>query len=305
MSDPSSQSRLPREDGAHEHFGLGDIIRDWLRGLGRGRNGDSSLRESLEVVIEEHEKNEASIKPEERLMLMNILSFGDKRVDDVMIPRADIDAIEVNIEFEHLIEAFRKASHTRLPVYRETLDDIVGVIHVKDLLKYWKRTGGVDPAKIARRPLFVPPSMPVLDLLLQMRTRRKHLAIVVDEYGGTDGLVTIEDLVEEIVGDIQDEHDTVEEPMIVEHADGAYDVDARAELEEFEALVGCDLLPAEDDEEIDTVGGMVFSLIGRVPQRGEVVTHPCGLEIEVVDADPRRIKRLRVRKTTPLESAEA
>ncbi len=182
-----------------------------------------------------------------------------------------------------------------MPVYRETLDDIVGVVHIKDLMQYWGAESRAELGKMARRPLFVPPSMKVMDLLLQMRAARKHMAIVVDEYGDTDGLVTIEDLVEEIVGDIQDEHDVVEGPMMIDRPDGSIEADARTEIEEFESRVGCDLLPTEEDEEIDTLGGLVFSMLGRVPQRGEVVQHSCGLTFEVIDADPRRIKRLRVR----------
>ncbi len=298
MSDPSS-SRPPRANGAHSDTGFAGTIRDWLRALGRGRNGDASLRESLEEVIEEHEQTEAPINPEERLMLMNILSFGDKRVDDVMVPRADIVGIDADTPLAEVVERFRTVAHSRIPIYRETLDDVVGVLHIKDLVRFWGRREGTSWAGVLRKPLFVPPSMSVVDLLLQMRARRKHMAVVVDEYGGTDGLVTIEDLVEEIVGDIRDEYDIVEGPMMVDRPDGSIEADARTEIEEFEKRVGHDLLPEEEDEEIDTLGGLVFALLGRVPQRGEVIKHPAGLEIEVIDADPRRIKRLRVRKTAP------
>ena len=304
MTDPSASSRTPRGGGAGPHSTIGKAIRDWLRAVGRVRNGDPSLRESLEEVIEEHEEAEASTNVEERLMLMNILSFGDKRVDDVMVPRADIVAIENDTPLEQLVELFRTAVHSRIPVYQDTLDDIIGVVHIKDLVQYWGGNGIVDLARMTRQPLFVPPSMPVMDLLLQMRAGRKHMAIVVDEYGGTDGLVTIEDLVEEIVGDIQDEYDVDEAPMLVEAPDGSIEADARARVEDFERLVGFDLLPAEEDEEIQTLGGLVFAMLGRVPQRGEVVRHECGLEIEVVDADPRRVKRLRARKIEPFEGAD-
>ncbi len=304
MTDPSS-SRPPRSNGAANDSTIGETILDWLRVFGRGRNGDASLRESLEEVIEEHQQTETSINPEERLMLMNILSFGEKRVDDVMVPRADIVATGVDTPLEMVVELFRTAAHSRVPVYRETLDDIVGVVHIKDIVRYWGRRGAAPLSGIARKPLFVPPSMPVLDLLLQMRASRKHMAIVIDEYGGTDGLVTIEDLVEEIVGDIQDEYDVIEGPMMVDRPDGSIDADARTEIEDFEKRVGYDLLPEEDDEEIDTLGGLVFSLLGRVPQRGEILRHPCGLEFEVIDVDPRRIKRLRVRRPDLLEDVGA
>jgi CBS domain containing-hemolysin-like protein len=303
MTDPSPLSRSPREDGAASGSQLSHLVRQVLRVFGRGKNGDASLRESLEEVIEEHEEAESTINPEERLMLMNILAFGDMRVDDVMVPRADVSGIEVETPFDAVIDQFREAAHSRMPVYRETLDDVVGVVHIKDLMRYWGAESRADLGQMARRPLFVPPSMPVLDLLLQMRATRKHMAIVVDEYGGTDGLVTIEDLVEEIVGDIQDEHDVVEGPMMIERPDGSIEADARTEIEEFEARVGCDLLPTEEDEEIDTLGGLVFSMLGRVPQRGEVVQHACGLAFEVIDADPRRIKRLRVRPVPARDDA--
>jgi len=275
---------------------------DWIKSLARGRNGDANLRETLEELIEDSEGDAASkvpINAEERLMLMNILELGELRVDDVMVPRADIVALESGTSLSDMVALFHTALHSRMPVYRKALDDVLGMVHIKDLLSFWDRRDDFKLRSIIREVLFVPPAMPVLDLLLKMRATRIHMAVVVDEYGGTDGLVTIEDLVEEIVGEIEDEHDEIEGPLIVTRADGALDADARAPIDEFESQVGVDLLPDERDEDVDTLGGFVFSLLGRVPQRGEVVSHSAGLEFEILDADPRRIKRLRVRRVSP------
>ncbi len=274
----------------------------WMRDLVRGRNGDANLRETLEELIEDSEsdaKSDEPINAEERLMLMNILELSELRVEDVMVPRADITALESNTGLDDMVALFHSALHSRMPVYREALDDVIGMVHIKDLLSFWGQRPNFRLRSIVRDVLFVPPAMPVLDLLLKMRATRIHMAIVVDEYGGTDGLVTIEDLVEEIVGEIEDEHDEVEGPLIVTRADGALDADARASISEFEKQVDIDLLPDERDEDVDTLGGLVFSLLGRVPQRGELVRHSAGLEFEILDADPRRIKRLRVRRVSP------
>ena len=274
---------------------IGGSLVTWLRGLGRGRNGDASLRESLEELIEEHDEAEQPINPEERLMLMNILKLGELRVDDVMVPRADIIAVEVGTALDDIVKLVGEAFHSRMPVYRDNLDDVLGMVHIKDLMRYWDRRRPFHLRRAVHEVLFVPPSMLVLDLMLKMRAARIHMAVVVDEYGGTDGLVTIEDLVEEIVGEIEDEHDQIEGPLIVERPDGSLVAGARAAIAELESRVGCDLLPDERDEEVDTLGGLVFSLVGRVPQRGEVVAHAAGLEFVVLDADPRRIKRIQVR----------
>lgn len=270
----------------------------WVRRIFRGRNGDANLRETLEELIEESDGDEASEEPinaEERLMLMNILDLGELRVDDVMVPRADIVSVGADTSLDDMIELFHKVLHSRFPVYLENLDDVQGMVHIKDLLSYWDDRENFDLKGVMREVLFVPPSMAVLDLLLQMRQTRLHMAIVVDEYGGTDGLVTIEDLVEEIVGEIEDEHDEEEGPLIVDRNDGTLDADARTPIAELEDRVGLDLLPDEQDEDVDTLGGLVFSLLGRVPQRGELISHESGIEFEITDADPRRIKRLRVR----------
>lgn len=266
-----------------------------------GRGGEAGLRESLEDAL--GEGGDHSLKPEERTMLLNVLALRTMRVDDVMVPRADIVAVEEDASLDDVLALFEEEAHSRVPIYRRTLDHPVGIVHIKDLIPY-VRGGGLSSGKtfalnrLRREVLFVPPSMPVVDLLLKMQTTRIHLAIVVDEYGGTDGLVTIEDLVEQIVGEIEDEHDEDEEPMVISRPDGTFEADARTPIEEFEPLVGIDLVPHEKEEDVDTLGGLVFSLAGRVPQRGEVISHEGGLEFEVVDADPRRIKRLVICRST-------
>lgn len=274
----------------------------WLRTLlGFNGNGDSSLRESLEEVIEEHEDIHRSLTAEERHMLVNILQFGELRVDDVMVPRADVVGVEEGATMEEVLRLYRDSSHSRMPIYRETLDDPIGMVHLKDVLA-WLAPVEADAAprpdfslrSIRRDVLFVPPSMPALDLLVKMQATRIHLALVIDEYGGTDGLVSIEDLVEEIVGEIEDEHDIDSGPSLVKREDGSIDADARCPIEELEEMIGMRLVEEEYEDDVDTLGGLVFSLLGRVPLRGELVRHPAGLEFEVKDADPRRIKRMRI-----------
>ena len=212
-----------------------------------------------------------------------------------MVPRADIVAAREGVALDELVALFNEASHSRLPVFRETLDDVIGMVHIKDLLGLWDKSQPLAMSELVRAVLFVPPSMPVLDLLLQMQATHIHMALIVDEYGGTDGLATIEDLVEEIVGEIEDEHDRLEAPQVVELPDGTLELDARTPIDDLEQRIGCNLLPEERDEDVETVGGLVFSLLGRVPRRGELMSHPAGVEFEVVDADARRVKRVRVR----------
>jgi len=281
-----------------------------LRILARRRNGEGhSLREALEDLIEEHEEeggpeDRAEFTEEERELLLNALSFGELQVWDVMVPRSDVKAIGIGASLAEVLGGMRDAMHTRLPVYRENLDEVVGMVHIKDLLPYWGDGADFALERIVREVLFVPPSMRVLDLLLQMRDTGIHMAIVVDEYGGTDGLATIEDLVEEIVGEIQDEHDKILPPRITELPDGVLEADARVEVEELEQRLGLQLLEPERREDADTLGGLLFTLLDRVPARGEVVRHPAGLEFEVLDADPRRIKRLRILKAPATSAAE-
>ena len=227
------------------------------------------------------------------------------RVADVMVPRADIVGVDVSTTLGELAKMFAEAAHSRLPVYRDTLDDPVGVVHIKDVIGHLapgesgKHMAGWSQKQIlpsiGRPLLFAPPSMKATDLLRRMQGRRMHLALVVDEYGGTDGLVTLEDLIEPIVGDIEDEHDESDAPAIRARGPGVWDVDARAEIDAFEAVVGEEIAAEDEDEDVDSLGGLVFTLIGRVPERGEVIRHPTGYEFEVIEADSRRIKRMRVR----------
>ena len=295
MESDTPSSSEPRDNGAIPKSSFAATILGWLRRLRRPRNGEGRLRESFEELIEEHEEAQETIVPEEWAMLRNILTLDRTRVDDVMVPRADIVAVEATVPLGDLVKVFHKAGHSRLPVYRETLDDVGGMIHIKDLLSHWGSDEPLDLQGLVREVLFVPPSMPVLDLLQQMQASHIHMAVVIDEYGGTDGLATIEDLVEEIVGEIEDEHDRTEAPQMVVGADGTLEIAARTPIEELESRLALDLLPDQQDELVDTVGGLVFALLGRVPRRGELVPHPAGFEFEVIDADPHRVKRLRIR----------
>lgn len=246
------------------------------------------------------------------VLLMAAENFHVLKVADVMVPRADIIAIENSISLKDIAQTFKEAGHSRLPVYKDTLDEPTGMVHVKDILPYLTfdargRTGKTYPDKkivrmILRPVIFVPPSMSAADLLRKMQANRTHMAIVVDEYGGTDGIVTLEDLIEPIVGDIEDEHDDAD-PEITVHENNKgetyWEADARADIEDFEAVCGRDIATPEEDDEVDTLGGVVVSLAGRVPQRGEIIRHPYGMEFEILDADPRRLKRLRVRQIKP------
>jgi CBS domain containing-hemolysin-like protein len=276
---------------------------NWLRGLRGSKNEEASLRDALEELIEEYDEAEAPADSDERVLIKNVLNLHDLTVEDVMVPRADIVAIEAGTPLDELVKLMSKEAQSRLPVYRETLDDVIGMVHIKDVLACWNAKEAFALKNILRPLLFAAPSMRVLDLLLEMRSTRNHMALIVDEYGGIDGLATIEDLVEEIVGEIEDEHDEEQGPALDLRPDGSLAADARVSIEEFEKRVGPVLLP-EEREDIDTLGGLVFSLAGRVPGRGELIAHPSGLEFEVVEADPRRIKRLRVRNLPPAPSQD-
>jgi CBS domain containing-hemolysin-like protein len=277
-----------------------------------GQDADAAaIRESLEEVIEESERESPDLSAQERVLMGNLLRFGDLKVADVMVPRAEIIAVDETIGLAELLKLFREAQHSRLPVFRETLDDPTGLIHVKDVLGLLEAEPDgaycLSPhAKITsllRPVLFAPPSMRALDLLLKMQASHTHLALVIDEYGGTDGLVSIEDIIEQIVGDIADEHDEVAATVKVD-GDG-FIADARMDLDDFKAETGHDFL-MEDGEtapDIDSLGGLAVSLLGRVPQRGEIITHPDGSEFQVLDADPRRVRKLRVTLPKPLKSA--
>jgi magnesium and cobalt transporter len=276
-----------------------------------GRTADASLRQSIEEVIDEHDAETVvagDFDDTERTMLRNLLEHHDLRVDSIAVPRGDIIAFEGSGSFDELAALFAEAAHSRIPVYRESLDAIIGMIHVKDVFQHLaqpREQGPPRPEHLLRSVLFVPPSMRVLDLLARMRASRTHLAIVVDEYGGVDGLVTIEDVVEQIVGDIEDEHDESQAEQLRDLGNGAYDVDARLSLSDLEKALDADLMTDEDDEEIDTVGGMIFVLAGRVPVIGEIIEHPAGYRFEIVDGEPRRVTRVRVHAAAAKNNAAA
>jgi magnesium and cobalt transporter len=266
----------------------------------RGENASSAaMRESLEEVIEESERQSPALSEQERVMLSNLLAFGELKVSDIMVPRAEIVAVEESMPLPELVTLFRAAKHSRLPVFAETLDDPTGLVHVKDVMALLEmrpdgdyRLEDSSISRVKRPVLFVPPSMRAVDLLLKMQASHTHLALVIDEYGGTDGLVTIEDIIEEIVGDIADEHD--EEGAALRPDGTCFIADARIDLEDFKTETGLDFSTPETEQDVDSLGGLVISLLGRVPQRGEIVSHPSGYEFEVLDADPRRIRRLRI-----------
>ncbi|OYY89224.1 MAG: magnesium/cobalt efflux protein [Sphingomonas sp. 28-66-16] len=264
-----------------------------------GEPADDSLRAQLEEAIDAHEDDPApdargDLSPLERQMVRNLLHFGERDAGDVGVPRSDIVAVEERTSFADLVTLFAEAGHSRLPVYREELDTIIGMIHIKDVFNILA-TGAPHPDSIAdliRQPLFVPMSRGTLDLLADMRQKRVHLAIVLDEYFGTEGLVTIEDLIEEIVGDIEDEHDDAPQQLLVPIDGGAWEADGRAELEDVGEAIDPRL--AETDDDIDTIGGLAAVLVGHVPEVGSCVDHPSGWRFEVLEADTKRILRLRL-----------
>src|SRR5215471_20679158 len=280
-----------------------------------------SVREDLKVVLEATTPEDVGFSVIERTMLRNILSLHERRLADVMVHRADIVAVKRDIPLGELVDLFERAAHSRLVVYNETLDDPEGMVHIRDLLAFMTakarmseavRTrrkkpppAGLDlravdlalplsEANIIRKLLYVPPSMRAIDLLAQMQASRIHLALVVDEYGGTDGLVSIEDIVEQIVGEIDDEHDSDEPPSIVRQLDNSFIADARASLDDVRSVIGEEFVTGEAGEEVQTLGGYLVSFVGRLPVRGEVISGPGNYEVEVLDADPRRVKRLRI-----------
>jgi len=267
-----------------------------MRHLLFGDESEPTLREEIEEAIDEAEEARpiaGDLSPAERQMLRNLLHFGEQTAGDICVTRGDIMAVPASISFDDLVRAFADAGHSRLPVYGESLDNVIGMIHIKDVFM-----ANVDPSRdrsvaaLMRDPLFVPESMGVIELLARMRQQRTHLAIVVDEFGGTEGLVTIEDVVEEIVGDIEDEHDEAEAGMLTMVDEGVWDADARLELDELAQAVDPRL--SSPDDEVDTVGGLVFLLAGHIPSKGECVNHPSGWTIEALDSDPRRIIRVRL-----------
>lgn len=309
----SADEPIPSKDEARP----GESLFERLKALVGIRPG--SMRSDLAEVLAE-DSMKAEFSPAERAMLRNILTLEKQRIGDLMVPRADIVAVQKNIELGHLLRVFSSAAHSRLVVYDDTLDDPAGMVHIRDLVAYLtdramvspdskpKRrkplTAGLDlkaidlsvpllAANIIRQILFVPASMPAIDLLVKMQATRIHLALVVDEYGGTDGVVSMEDIVEQIVGDIEDEHDD-EAAMITPQDDGSFITDARASLDEAAEKIGSAFAASEAGEDVETLGGLLVTLAGRVPVRGEIIAGPGEFEIEVLDADPRRVKRLRI-----------
>ncbi|MCB9946900.1 MAG: HlyC/CorC family transporter [Rhodospirillaceae bacterium] len=300
----SPASRPPRDSGA-EPQSISGSFRSWLRAALRGKS-EASWRETIEELIEENGEAEAdpeAVAGHERMLLGNILRLRDLTAYDVMVPRADIVAIEVDTPLAEALSLLARKAHSRVPVYRETLDDILGIVHIKDVMPYIadrlsrEGDGGAESRILhdfLRDVLIIAPSMRVLDLLLEMRQKGQHMALVVDEFGGIDGLITIEDMIEEIVGEIADEHESQAAPQLIERPDGTFLADARLPITDFEARFGA-VLDDDERDDIDTLGGLVYSLAGRIPARGELLRHPAGFEFEVAEADPRRIGRLRVR----------
>jgi CBS domain containing-hemolysin-like protein len=300
---PEGPSSTATGDTTHESGGIWRGIRTLLF----GDEQEETLRDRLEDAIDEHEEVGArapagDLAPIERQMLRNLLHFGERDAGDVGVPRADIIAVDEATSFGDLVALFAEAGHSRLPVYREALDTVVGMVHIKDVFAILA-AGAPHPPSIAeliRDPLYVPQSMGALDLLAQMRSSRTHLAIVLDEYSGTEGLITIEDLIEEIVGEIEDEHDDAPTALLVPIEGGGWDADARAELEDVAETIDPRL--GEVDEDIDTLGGLAFVLAGHVPKPGECLAHDSGWTLEVIEADSRKVTRLRLHP--PKERAE-
>ncbi len=293
---PEDRSSAPAPDD-------GGLWRN-LKGMLFGAQ-DDSLRAELEGAIERHEDDPApdqkgDLSPLERQMIRNLLHFGERDAGDAGVPRADIMAVEEGVSFDELVRVFADAGHSRLPVYREKLDTIVGVIHIKDVFAILadparQRPDGI--AALVREPIFVPESRGLLDVLADMRSSRRHLAVVLDEYSGTEGLITIEDLIEEIVGEIEDEHDEAPVALIVPLDGGAWEADARAELEDIADAVDARL--GETDSDVDTIGGLAATIAGHVPQAGSCLDHPSGWRIEITEADARRVNRVRLHPPRP------
>jgi len=324
--DHSGPRQPPEDAGERERRAPEKPAESWLdrfRALIRLRSG--SLRTDLAEVLAEPGTGKAEFSPTERAMLQNILHLRERRIGDVMVPRADIIAVQQEIHLGELLKVFAGAGHSRLVVYDDTLDDPTGMVHIRDVVAYLTERAMLAPeenarrkvplpadldpkavdlseplsqTKIIRRILFVPPSMPAADLLVKMQTSRVHLALVIDEYGGSDGLVSIEDIVEEIVGEIEDEHD-FEAARVARQPDGSFIADARASFEEAKEVIGADFDIGEVTEDVDTLGGFLVTLAGRVPVRGEILQGPDHYEIEILDADPRRVKRLRIYHQQP------
>jgi CBS domain containing-hemolysin-like protein len=326
MSMDSAPARSAQRDRAsaatQAQGGARDNRESWLWRMLRGAFGwnSVSIRSDLQVLLE-GAAAETGFSPEESRMLKNILGLRERRLDDLMVPRTDIVAVQQDIPLGELVKVFENAAHSRLVVYNDTLDEPVGMVHIRDLIAFMTARAAASPrvnaaaadplsagldlsaidlamplsnTKIIRTILFVPPSMPAIDLLAKMQATRIHLALVIDEYGGTDGLASIEDIVEEIVGDIEDEHDEAAQHTVIRQPDGSFLAVGRASLEEAAAVIGAEFTVGDAFEEVDTIGGYIVTLLGRVPVRGELVPGPGSFEIEILDADPRRVKRIRI-----------
>lgn len=295
---PEGQSSTADADASEGSSSSGGIWRS-LRALLFGDEQGETLRDKLEDAIDEHEEDGAKapagdLAAIERQMLRNLLHFGERDAGDVGVPRADIIAVDEDTSFADLVQLFADAGHSRLPVYKDALDTVTGMIHIKDVFAILA-TGAPHPDTLAgliRQPLYVPQSMGAIDLLAQMRSTRTHLAIVLDEYSGTDGLITIEDLIEEIVGEIEDEHDDAPTALLIPIDGGGWEADARAELEDVGETIDPRL--AVVDEDVETIGGLAFVLAGHVPKPGDCLIHDSGWKLEIVDADSRRVTRLRL-----------
>lgn len=270
----------------------------WFKSLLRGKamNSNQQLQDAIEEYIEDLKESheDASVVESQKTFITNVIKTHDLRVSDIMVPRADIAAIREDATLEDFKEHFREHQFSRIPVYRESLDDVVGLVHIKDILTRMLEGQPYTTKELVREAMITSPGIPVMDLFLIMREEKKHMSLVVDEHGGIDGLVTINDVIEAIMGDIEDEFDTEEQPQIVEKADGSLLADARMDIEEFEERYG-NFLSAEDREEVETLGGLAMHIAGRMPRRGESLKHFSGMVLEVVEADSRRVKRLRLR----------
>ena len=331
MTDHANEKTSPEAPYTEEVRALG--AQGWLQvlRLKLGLSGPLTLRDTIEGALKAPDPT-ATFSGPERTMLERLLRFGSSRVAAIMVPRADIISLDENEPISELLRTFDEAGVSRIPLYSETLDDPRGMIHVKDLFRWLMAESAsrtinaakpahgaealapaptrldlsnldlsrpITAAKIRRQVLYVPPSMPAADLLIRMQSTRIHMALIVDEYGGTDGLVTIEDLVEQIVGDIEDEHDEAEEINIIADPKLGLIAIARTPVSELEEHLGIKLLTDDEESDIDTLGGLVFSILGRVPARGELIRHASGVEFEVLDADPRRVKKVKIHLPRP------
>jgi CBS domain containing-hemolysin-like protein len=264
--------------------------------LFRRTDNGNLFKESIVEMVEEHSGSDnTEISTEEKKILKNVLNFRDSKVSDIMIPRTDIVAIEQNITLEELIKTLINEEHTRMPVYKDSLDNVVGFVHIKDMIPILVNKKPFEIEKITRELLVISPTMKNSDLLAKMRLSRVHMALILDEYGGTDGLVTLEDLVEEIFGDIKDEHDDAIEPEFIRLDEDTIEANARLEIAKLEKLLG-KTIEDKEDTDFDTIGGLLLSIVGYVPVKGEKIYHPSGIEFEILDSDPRRVKKILIRK---------